>query len=238
MKETKSLWKKVAIFAAAAFAACVMLVANPVNAKAATPAKVTGLTVSYMGSDRGVYYLTWDLQADAYRYDIEVYNAKSQLVTTGNIGQGYMSSAKSYSIYENSLKNKIFMFRVRAYSTDGKGNYTYGEWSDMKVIVPTAKVKRVTNLGGGSVKVKWNKVSGAKSYTVYKRVGTKGKFKKVKTVKGTSCDVSGFKASKQGAVYVIANKVKVNGKNYSTIKIDDMAYIYFTYSNYTSYWKR
>ena len=236
MKEMKML-KKIVMFAVAAMAVCLVLVANPQTAKAATPGKVSGLGMMTMYSDKGYYYLTWNHDYNAEGYEVEIYDKSgNNLLDTDNISASYFVSG-GYDYYWNlSLKNKAFQFRVRAYNYDSNYDKVYGEWSDKFVVVPTAKITKITNHKNGSVTLKWKKVSGAKDYTVYKRIG-KGKWKKVKTVKGSSCAVSGLKVGKEAQFYVTANKMKINGKKYSTPKMSNPSYVYIYYSKYTSYWK-
>lgn len=236
MKEKKML-KKIAAFAVAAIAACFVLVANPQTAKAATPGKITGLGMMSMQSNRGLYYLTWNHDANAYGYEVEIYDKTgNNLVDTDSISASYFVSGNYDYYWNTSLQNKAFQFRVRAYNYDSNYDKAYGEWSDKFVVIPTAKITKITNHKNGSVTLKWKKVSGASNYTVYKKVGT-GKWKKVKTVKGTSCKVSGLKVGKEAQFYVTVNKVKINGKKYSTPKMTNPGYVYIYYSKYTSYWK-
>lgn len=236
MKEKKMI-KKIVAFAVAAMAACFVLVANPQTAKAEAPAKVTGLGLSAMSNSKGIFYLTWNQLPNAEFYEIEIYDKTgNNLIDTDRISSNLMASW-GYDYYTNtSLKNKAFQFRVVAYNYDSHGDRVYGEWSDKFVVIPAARITKITNHFNGTVTVKWKKVSGAKDYTIYRKIG-KGKFKKIKTVKGTSCDVSGLKVGKEAGFYVKANKVKIGGKKYSTPNVQNMGYTSITYSKYYSYWK-
>jgi hypothetical protein len=231
------IFKKIAVFAVAAMAACVMLVANPHTAKADVPGQVTGVNVKLANHKYGEFYISWTPQTAADGYVIEAYDVKNRLLTTKTVSANYFSYYGYSFVYDSKLANKTVQFRVRAYYYDDNAKEAYAAWSNMAVAVPNATISKILNKGNGTVTVKWKKVSGAKSYTVYKRVGTKGKFKKVKTVSGTSCAVSGLKNNKEAGFIVVANNVKVNGKKYSTNKDVLKYYTSITYRNNTSYWK-
>lgn len=125
----------------------------------------------------------------------------------------------------SSLKNKGMQYRIRTYITLDNGKKVYSDWTSTKVFIPQAKVTKLTKMGTDKIKVSWKKVSGAKSYTVYKTTNSGKKYKKVKTVSAntTSYTVSGFKKGSKYGVAIVANKVKVGKKNYNSTKS------YYTY---------
>lgn len=218
MRGCKKVVKNAAIFVTAAIAACIMLVAAPKTVEAAVPGQVQGLNVKDIFCQQGIAYLTWTPDSQALIYEVEVYAANNQKITSGWLYAYNYNPNLGVRISSNLMKGKTFQFRVRAIGADAAGEPAYGAWSQNKVVVPYANITKFTNKGNNTVSVKWQKVKGAKNYTVYVRIGEKGKYKKVKTVKGTTCDVKGMKNGKKAYFYVVANKVKVNGKSYSTIK--------------------
>lgn len=140
----------------------------------------------------------------------------------------------SSELYTLSAKNKIFAavtnskmtkqgfkFKVRSYVIDENYQKYYSDWSAEKVIIPRATVTK-TSLGKRSgnkdnVNVKFSKVSGAKSYTVYLSSDNGKSFKKVGTTTKTSYTISkSFTRGKEYYVYVAANKVKYKKKNYNS----------------------
>ena len=145
-----------------------------------------------------------------YGYQIQVCDAKKKVLKTYTT----KSSLKNVKISNSKIKNKAFQFRVRSYQVIDNKN-SYGTWSSYKVVVPTCKVTAAKK-SNSSVKLSWNKVSGAASYTIYYSSSYKGKLKKLATVKGNSYTWKKLKKGKDYYVYVKANNVKVGNKKYSS----------------------
>ncbi len=82
-----------------------------------------------------------------------------------------------------------------------------------KLAGPTKLKKSVTT---SSVTLSWNKVSGASAYRVCKYDASTGKYVKYKDVTGTSCTISGLKASTTYKFKVIT--LKKSGKTYKKQK--------------------
>lgn len=91
---------------------------------------------------------------------------------------------------------------------------------DLTISAPKHKEKKVTfsltAKTGGKVKIKWNKVSGATKYRVYKF--TNGKFKLIKTTKNTSYTVKNLVKGNKYSYLVTAC---VNGK-WTTKKVTNV----------------
>lgn len=149
-------------------------------------------------------------------YNIEVLNVKGKLI--------YKKTA-SYSSYVNvisaAIKNKGFSVRIQPfYANIASSKATVlGDWTGWKTIVPQPKVTSTRGTKNWSTKkknftIKWKKVSGAKTYSVYRATSKDGKYKKVATVKGTSLKQNNMKYSQTYYYKVVANKVPVvvNGK--------------------------
>lgn len=82
-----------------------------------------------------------------------------------------------------------------------------------------AQVKKITVVAKGcnTVKISWKKVKGAKGYQVYRAASKKGKYKKVKTLKGTGFTDKSLNGGKQYYYKVRAYKGRKAGK-FSAIK--------------------
>lgn len=85
------------------------------------------------------------------------------------------------------------------------------------------------------MKLSWNKVSGAASYTIYYSSSYKGKLKKLATVKGSSYTWMKLKKSKTYYVYVKANNVKFGTKKYSSTTAKNQKIYSFWIGNFTTY---
>ena len=126
-----------------------------------------------------------------------------------------------YSAYENfnKLASATHRMRVRAYTTFN-GVTTYGAWSDWLEIVPPLKKLTGRSSGKRKVTLKWSKVKGATSYTVYVSTKRTTGYKKTKTVSAKKKKVTikkiGKKKLKSGKRYyfMVRPNKKVNGVNY------------------------
>lgn len=143
-------------------------------------------------------------------YQIQICDAKKKVIKTYTT----KSSSTELKFTNSKIKNKAFQFRVRSYKVINNKN-SYGTWSSYKVVVPTCKVT-ATKKSNTSVKLSWNKVSGATSYTIYYSTASDGKLKKVATVKKNSYTWKKLKKNKDYYVYVKANNVKFGSKKYSS----------------------
>ncbi len=144
-------------------------------------ATVSGLKASTTSS---TITLSWKKASNVSGYQVQQYKSgKWSTVTTIK-----KSSTVSYKL--SKLKaGTNYRFRVRAFN--GK---TYGEWSELSVYTNLAKVNKLklSKATTSSVSLKWDKVSGAAGYVVYRYSG--GEWVKVTSVKGTSATVSKLKA--------------------------------------------
>lgn len=115
----------------------------------------------------------------------------------------------------SAIKNKGMQYQVRTYFTLSNGKKVYSDWTGNKAFVPQAKVTKVQKVGTDKCKYTWKKVSGAKSYTIYRTTNGGKKYKKIKTVSKntTSYVVPGVKANNDKyGVWIRADKVKVGKK--------------------------
>ena len=94
----------------------------------------------------------------------------------------------------------------------------YSAWSDSTVLVPQPKVSGKRS--GSSAKLKWNKIAGVKSYTVFASDRTSGGFEKVATTKSNKYTITKVhgKEMKKGKTYYYYVKavVKHGGRSYTS----------------------
>lgn len=105
---------------------------------------------------------------------------------------------------KNVKKNNVYFIQTRTYTTKN-GKTTYSGWSAKKYFIQQVNVgKKAKNT------VKWQKINGAKSYTLYASTKKNGKYYKIKTTKGTFAKVTKINKKNFKTAYV---KVVVNGTN-------------------------
>lgn len=92
----------------------------------------------------------------------------------------------------------IYTYKVQAY----KGTVVGAGTEASRCFVGTAKAKTANESTG--IKLSWNKVGGARSYKIYKRIGT-GKYTCIKTASSTTFTYLD-KAVKAGTIYTYAVK--------------------------------
>lgn len=80
-----------------------------------------------------------------------------------------------------------YTYKIRAYKTVGSAK-TWGAYSTEQSVKPTLSAPQITlsKPTYNSVKVSWNKVSGANGYKVYRATSATGKYSVIKTVSSTS----------------------------------------------------
>ena len=177
---------------------------------ALAPTKVTGLTQKNWWCYICSLDTTWNKQASVTGYQYELYNYKGAKVKSGI--SKYPSGA--YADF-NKLVLQTYKMRVRAYTTFN-GKTTYGAWSNWLEIVPP--VKSLTGKAKKKkVSLKWSKVPGATSYTIFVSTKKDSGYKATKTVKKNKVTIKKIgkkklKSKKTYYIYVRPNR-KVNGKD-------------------------
>lgn len=162
-------------------------VANPVVKKATLSNKVLSLKFTTKDTKRtGIQYRIY------YKNGSKVYKVVDK-----------KTKKLSFNV-KNLKKNNVYYAQARTYTTkDGKT--TYSKWSTKKYFIQQATVsKKAKNT------VKWKKINGAKTYTVYASTKKNGKYYKIKTVKSTSLKFTKINKKAYKSAYV---KVVVNGVN-------------------------
>ncbi|MDE6627500.1 MAG: hypothetical protein K2K56_14185 [Lachnospiraceae bacterium] len=211
-----------------------------INAQAETLNKPTGIKLNTQYGKQFQVIWDFDYGLESYRntglygygYEIQITNTKDGVIAkydTANASNiGFLNKDNSkcgINLDISKLKTSAFKVKIRSYIYDASYQYTYSPVAE-QVIVPRATVKSAKALSGNKAKVSWNKVSGAKNYTVYmaKAKGSKpGSFKKVTTTKKTSASLKNLIKYKDYYVYVCANGVKCGKKKYNSTKPVDKA---------------
>lgn len=185
-----------------------------------TPGKVRNIQYTKWDTTENTVYLEWE-NRENYRtgYEIFVSNLSGKKVKNYKVTSNYTD----FSV--KSIKNSGCIVKIRSYY-DVDGTTIYGKWSDLKVIVAQPRLS-ITRKSETSLSLKWAKISGATSYTIYRSTSSYTGFKKIKTTKATSLTNSGLKKNTTYYYYVVANGVKVKGKSLSSTKADarEIAYL-------------
>ena len=178
-----------------------------------------------------------------FGYEATIKTLKGKKITTIDkniIDNGYDTDftiaddlSKIYLTVSNSkLKKQGFIFTVRSYVYNEDGSKLYSDSSKAKVIIPRASLKSkiMKYYSRSTANIKWDKVSGAKSYSVY--VSKDGeKFKKKGTTTKCSYTLTNLKRVQKYYVYITANGVKKGKKKYNStkpyIKSTNAKYFYY-----------
>nr|MBQ8253105.1 fibronectin type III domain-containing protein [Lachnospiraceae bacterium] len=197
-------------------------------------ARVGNTSMNNSNPKKNILTYTWTPTSTYYNtdgYEIEVYqlktNGKTKRIKKGSSNSFYRNYAdvKSSSLFKYATR-----YRVRAYVTLDNGQKAYSAWSSYKNYVPQAKVKKLKAYSKTTGKLTWNKVTGAKNYTVYYKTSSKSsaKWKKLTTVKGTSATVK-LNYYGRSYYYVKANKVKFGKKKLNSEAAKKAAYWSYYY---------
>lgn len=181
------------------------------NAKVKKPGALSVVTADF---EKGKYKLAWNPDGEAGKYILEVYNTKASedLIYIQKYDATKVNVAAGIDVtLPASNKNKSFVFRVIAIDKAGADS----EWSDMKMVCPTAKVLGAKNLGNNKIEVRWLGVVGAKRYNVFCKISN-GKYKKIS------------RSSSAKRTKII--KGMKNGKYVSIIVVPELAYKGVTYN--------
>ena len=202
---------------------------------AVAPAVPTGL--GFYGQNNTEFGFSWALDSNIvmygadynFGYELVVMNTKGKVIGTydkNSINNGYDTNFRTannkiyMAITNKKLTKQPFKFKVRAYVYDEAGNKLYSDYSSDKVVVPRARIKKFKASSRSSGKITWQKIKGAKSYSVYVASSETGKYKKKGTTSSTSYTVKNMSLGKRYYVYVVANGVKIKKKKYNSAKTE------------------
>ena len=201
-------------------------------------------------TDTGVKWLTnytgYDVENPqvVYTDDDRIVILWEKVKNTSNVTTYYMILSSNGKVLQKATKIKgvrlntneepIYKDGYVFWSTAGKENYTVDNklrihrlnLNTMTFDKTTLKVKglKVSSKTKTSVTLKWNKVSNADGYRIYKYNSSKKKYVEVKTVKASTLKYT-IKSLKKNTSYKFAVKAykKINGKtywsSYTTIKV-------------------
>lgn len=149
-------------------------------------------------------------------YRVSYYNYKTKKTYTQDFNNQY-----TFSISLN--QNTFYKVKISPYITLSGKKYISSSGTTKYIALQPALKK------GGNTKnsmtVRWDKVSGATSYTIYIKYPGSSSFKKVGTTTKTSCTLNNMKLYTNYYIKVIANKKvgnttwKTKGTNYSKMRL-------------------
>ena len=138
-------------------------------------------TVTGGNDSQGRPTLKWDKVAGAAKY--EVYRSYSQ---NGNYSKYSTQTSTGYTNSSYLTSGSTYYYKVRALDANG----TAGPWSDVVAVTCRLGLSAPTVTGGndaqGRPTLKWNAVTGAAKYEVYRARSKDGDYIKYSTVTGTS----------------------------------------------------
>ena len=157
--------------------------------------------------------ISWKAINGAEEY--EVYRSTSEKGKYTSIGT---TTAVTYADPTGDI-GKAYYYKVRAMRVDGSEKL-YSGYSKVKgsVMMLTPNIKSVKRASDTSLKITWDKVTGASGYVIYRSTSETGTYKAVKTItKGTTLTYTNTKLKKGTAYYykIKAYKTIMKKKVYS-----------------------
>ena len=141
--------------------------------------------------------MRWEPLEDAARY--QIYRATSKSGKYTKVGE---TAALTFTDYE-SKTGATYFYKVRGVSkAGGAGPFSSPVLFKLKLVTPKPKATALTN---GNIRLTWAKVTGADTYTVYRRAGKTGTYRLLTTVKGTTYTNSSGKAGVRYYYRVVAS---------------------------------
>ena len=152
-----------------------------VTYRAASTGTLSAPTVTGGNDSQGRPTLKWDKVAGAAKY--EVYRSYSQ---NGNYSKYSTQTSTGYTNSSYLTSGSTYYYKVRALDANG----TAGPWSDVVAVTCRLGLTAPSVTGGndsqGRPTLKWNAVTGAAKYEVYRARSKDGDYIKYSTVTGTS----------------------------------------------------
>lgn len=152
--------------------------------------KVTGLTLK--GRTTESLSFSWNKVSGAAKYYIYIKNNTknttfNKTVTSNSAKLNGLSAGNEYSV------------RVKAYTS--KGWTAYSTYNTKHTTPAAVKSLKVSARSSTSVTLKWNKVTGAKGYYVYRYIPSKKSMTKIKTITNPSTTSAKISSLKSGTTY-------------------------------------
>lgn len=199
------------------------------------PTKPNSLNIASRYYSSNATKFTWNPTSDTSNtdgYQLQIYyinkNGKTKKLTTKTTTSCYTDYV---TVNASKLFSYAFKYRVRSYVTINNKKY-YSGWTSYKTYVPGAVAKKIyrSSYRATSGTLKWSKVVGAKSYTVYWKAAADDNWKAVaKNVKGTSATVKYSPSASYNYYYIKANKVKVGNSRKNSTASSKILDAYRTY---------
>ena len=176
------------------------------------PPTVTGFKASSV-SENSVK-LSWNKAKSAQGYIIYQYDNSKKI---WNRIKKTFNTSNSYTV--TGLKSGIeYKFAVRAYRIDDSKTVLSPAYPQASSVTKLTKVSGIkSSCSDGSVKLSWNKVSGAQGYIVYQYIDQN--WTRLDKITGTSYNVKNLASGKTYWFAVKAYK-NVNGKEVSSVSYD------------------
>lgn len=179
--------------------------------------RLTKPTVTSVSASSSIK-LKWKKSSNAAGYKIyraDSYSGKYKIIKTIT-----KNSTVNYTD-KNVALGKVYYYKVRAYAKFGKTT-KYSSYSAVVCAQPElseTQISSIYSIGTTSLKLKWEKVSDAAGYKIYRKTGKNGKYTYVKNISKASTTAWTNSGLKKGTNYYYKIRVykKVNGKiNYSS----------------------
>lgn len=140
---------------------------------------------------------SWDQPENAEKYRIYVSADGKTYKSLKTVGDETTASGKF-------TWGQTLRFKIRAASVQGSTEKWsgYSKAVTVKMVPSKTAVKSISNKNRGKLNLSWKKVSEAKGYEIYRKIGKTGKYKKIKTVtKNSTVKYTNTKLKKGTAYY-------------------------------------
>ncbi len=150
--------------------------------------------------------LKWNMVNGATGYRVYIYNKESKTYET------LATVSKNNYKISGLDSNTSHKLAVRAYAKTVSGNLWADEYEKITVRTLPDTPELTVDADKNAVELSWNKVQGATGYVVYYSTTKNGTYKKLATVKGTSCRTEKFNED-DNCYFKIRAYVKVSDSN-------------------------
>lgn len=140
-------------------------------------------SITTLASSANAIQIKWKKNSDGTGY--QIYRSTSKNGTYKKVKTISKNSTTSYK--DSGLTGgKTYYYKVRVIGKDGSKT-TYASYSSVKsaYVIKKTSIKSVESKTDTSLKITWNKVSGAKKYVVYRSTSKNGSYKKIGTTKSS-----------------------------------------------------
>ncbi len=178
---------------------------------------VTGISASASGIK-----LKWKKSDNAVGY--QIYRSNSFSGNYTSVKTVTKNSTVAFTD-KNVTLGKVYYYKVRAYRKVGNST-KYSGWSAVACAQPELQETRFTGISGISsskATLKWQKVSEAQGYKLYRKTGKNGKYQQIGSISDpntVSCTDNGLK-NNTAYYYKIRTWKKVNGKTFYSAYSDE-----------------